>query len=137
MRFRPLPAAPSRGATESQSQTTDEKVGLEEVSLPKFHGGATIWAAGSAIPDAPSPAPFKTPEQFGLLTDFRNPLPLLPRGLGPLPWRRGFPGPQNHPASPAAPGPLGWGVRRWTGQSFRLLSILLLSLLSMLTSTAL
>lgn len=36
---RPLPAALSNGATESQPQRTNERVGLEKVSLPKFHCG--------------------------------------------------------------------------------------------------
>lgn len=40
------PAAPSSGATESQLQATDEKVDLETVSLPKFHGGGYDLGSG-------------------------------------------------------------------------------------------
>lgn len=40
------PVAPSRRVTESQLQATDEKVDLETVSLPKFHGGGCDLGTG-------------------------------------------------------------------------------------------
>ena len=64
--------------------------------------------------------------------------PVLGTDSGSLPWRRGSPSSQNHPASTGVLSPLGWVVPRWTEQSFHLLRrSSLLHLLSKPTSTAL
>lgn len=106
---RPLPEVLS-DSRESYPQTTDEKVGLEEVSLPRFHCGG--HNRGSGIPNAPAPAPCKT-----LRSSARDPsrlpecgtlLPLSPQARHRFRYpalEKGFPehahpNPRNHPSSP-------------------------------------
>lgn len=99
--FQPPSAFQSRGLTESQPQTTNEKVGPERVSLPRGCGGSNL-GTGTCCP--PSPAPSKKALAVQAFPVQDPPPPFL---LPPT-WEEGQPEHsqpqlQNHPPSSEFP----------------------------------